>query len=305
MKIYYLYKIIFLCGSPEGRYYLGKRAYSGSNANEDSYAGSGAFPKMYYKYYGKKLNITYIKEILEYNETAKDNGLREKEIIGDLWKTDPLCMNRIAGGLGGEKFVEGSKIIQYDICGNEIARYNSQTDAYSETGILNTAISQCCLKKQSNAGGFIWRFDVDPLTESELNNLNFHSKPIKQYSMSGDFIKEWRSAKEASDSLKINEDSLSIVLNHKDKNRHSVGGFIWCYYNEEPTFNKKVNFIGKRKVFQYTKQEHEFIQEFESLKTAADAVRGHWQHIQKCCNGIKPSAYGYYWEFVNVDGWNW
>lgn len=84
MKIYYLYKIVFLCGYPEGRYYLGKRAYAGNNVEKDSYAGSGSFPKAYFKCYGKHLNVTYTKEILEYNENAKRNGVREKEIIGNL-----------------------------------------------------------------------------------------------------------------------------------------------------------------------------------------------------------------------------
>lgn len=303
--LYYIYKITFLCGSPEGRYYLGKRKYSREDVNKDSYTGSGAFPKEYFKCYGKIPNVTFIKEILEYNSDAKINSIRETEIIGDLWKTDPLCMNRIFGGLGGEEFVEGTKIIQYDLHGIEIARFDSQTDAYNATGVLNTSISQCCLGKTLEAWRFIWRFAHNPLTEEDLKQIELHSKPVKQYSLSGEFIKEWNTVKEAATELDINEDSINLICNHKSKTRHSAGGYLWCYYNEELIQNKTRTFIGKRIVKQFTKDSHEFIQQFNSLTDAAKAVNGCWQSIQRCCNGGRKSAYGYCWEFVNVDGWNW
>lgn len=303
--IYYIYKITFLCGSPEGRYYLGKRKYTGSDVSKDAYTGSGAFPKMYFKYFGKQLGITYIKEILEYNADAKINGIRESEIIGDLWKTDPLCMNKTVGGLGGEEFVEGSKVIQYDLHGIEIARYDSQMDAQSATGISHSSISQCCLGKNAEAGRFIWRFDVNPITTEELENLKFHSTPVKQYSMNGEFIKEWNSAKDVENELGINADSICSICNHKSKTRHSAGGFMWTFFNEELIIIKKKSFVGKRKVKQFTKDTHEFIQTFNSLSDAAKSVYGAWQHIQRCCNKIKPSAYGYYWEFEDCGEWNW
>ena len=65
----------------------------------DSYAGSGSFCYRYYKKYGKKEGITYIKEILEINPDKKTNHDREIKVIGDLWKTDPLCMNMLPGGV--------------------------------------------------------------------------------------------------------------------------------------------------------------------------------------------------------------
>ena len=111
-QVHYIYKIIFLCGKP-GRYYLGKH----SGQLDDCYAGSGSFCKAYYKKYGKKLGKTYIKEILEINPNKKVNALREKEIIGDLYKSDPLCMNFIKGMILGTMVSAGIAIAYTETMG--------------------------------------------------------------------------------------------------------------------------------------------------------------------------------------------
>lgn len=95
-KQHFIYKIHFLCGFPTGRYYLGKH----TGYVNDSYGGSGNFCKAYYKKYGKIEGETYIREILEINPSQEINSNREEIIIGDLWKTDPLCMNQCHGGWG-------------------------------------------------------------------------------------------------------------------------------------------------------------------------------------------------------------
>lgn len=81
---HYIYKIIFLCGYPTGRYYLGKRTYHGENLQNDKYYGSGNFCKAYFKKYGAVYGETYIKEIIEINPSYNINKIREKAIIGNL-----------------------------------------------------------------------------------------------------------------------------------------------------------------------------------------------------------------------------
>lgn len=76
-RFYYIYKISFLCGEPEGRYYIGKRTYFGSDIESDNYTGSGHFCSAYFKKYGSILGETYNKEILEINETQEINQERE------------------------------------------------------------------------------------------------------------------------------------------------------------------------------------------------------------------------------------
>lgn len=78
------------------------------------------FCKAYYKKYGKILGETYLKEIIEINPSEDINSLREKELIGNLYISDPLCMNMVAGGerIAIETNNSAKPVIQYDLKGN-------------------------------------------------------------------------------------------------------------------------------------------------------------------------------------------
>ena len=65
------------------------------------YAGSGKILKDYYSKYGKEKGKTYSFEILEKNNNTKTNAERENYWIGNLYETDPLCLNLKKGGDGG------------------------------------------------------------------------------------------------------------------------------------------------------------------------------------------------------------
>ena len=52
------------------------------------------------------------------------------------------------------------------------------------------------------------------------------NKPILQYSLSGEFIREWDSGKSASEELNINSGHISECCKGKLK---TCGGFIWKY----------------------------------------------------------------------------
>lgn len=55
-----------------------------------------------------------------------------------------------------------------------------------------------------------------------------NNKPIFQYDLEGNFIKEWIGQRKASDELKINQSSIWFVLNNKQK---TAGGYVWKYKN--------------------------------------------------------------------------
>ena len=130
MVIHYIYKIHFLCGYPSGRYYIGKHTHNGADLSTDRYTGSGVFCFHYFKKYGRKPGITYIKEILEINPSKKINDDRELFYIGNLSDDDPLCMNISIGKSGATHTV-----FQYSKKGEFIAKYDSECDAYKSIGI--------------------------------------------------------------------------------------------------------------------------------------------------------------------------
>lgn len=99
-KYHYIYKITCLCGKFKGHYYIGKRS-TNNNPESDGYYGSGVVITDYYKKYPPVIGETITKDILEFNDSLYDNCKREAVIIGDKYKTDPLCMNLMGGGLNG------------------------------------------------------------------------------------------------------------------------------------------------------------------------------------------------------------
>lgn len=293
MIIYYIYKIHFLRGFPSGRYYIGKHKHLGS-LNNDKYTGSGNFCKAYFKKYGKKEGITYIKEILEINPSEEINNEREELLIGDKYKTDPLCMNLVAGGEIGPINDYSRAVIQYDYYGNFIKEYPSQLEAAAAVNLkTSSSISNCCITKQGSAGGFVWRFKEDPAPT--IKDINAHSIPILQYNKSGDIITTFSSIIEASNMTGICTDSISGCCSHK---RKSGGGYIWRKFNDplDKSEIKTDNFWGKRKVKQFTSN-GKYIKTFDSLKEASMAINVSWQAIQRVCTGKRKTLRGYIWKY--------
>ena len=297
--IHYIYKIHFLYGYPSGRYYIGRHAHRGKTLENDKYTGSGDFCDEYFREYGRKEGITYIKEILEINPTHKINVDRETFWIGDLYKTDPLCMNKIPGGEGLQnlKDVASKPVLQYDLDGTLVKKYSSQSEAAEALNLKDSSgISKCCLSKNGISAGYIWRFDDDPITDITLCLKNIHSVPIICYNRDGIEVARYDSIKDASKQTNINDDAISKVTLHQ---RSSAGGFIWRKYGDPLDISeiKKMKFSGKRKVKQYD-MNWNFIKEYDSLKEAADATGAKWQAIQRVCLGNRQSTKGFRWEYV-------
>lgn len=297
--IHYIYKIHFLCGFPSGRYYIGKRTYKGSNLKNDDYTGSGNFCKEYFYKYKKLEGVTYIKEILEINPSWKVNRIRESIIISNLYKTDPLCMNLVAGGCGGDSSdVTDKEVIAYDELGKEVCKYKSVKNAAKSIGLKSyTSILNCCENRCLNklSGGFLWRFSDDPILDSEIKNINVRHKSVLQYDLDGTFIKEWNNIMSASVALNI--ESTSITACCKKKRRNSAGGFVWRYKKNplKPNEIKSLKFNKIVKILKYDLNDN-LVAEYDSLSSAADSVNGKWQSIQRVCDGKRNTSYGYKWK---------
>lgn len=94
-KYYYTYKITLLKGENAGHYYYGQHS---TNKLNDGYAGSGKLVSDYFEKYPKIEGVTYVKEIYAFYNSLKELNDAEYELIGDKYKTDPMCLNKRAGG---------------------------------------------------------------------------------------------------------------------------------------------------------------------------------------------------------------
>lgn len=50
------------------------------------------------------------------------------------------------------------EVVQYDLDGNFIKKFNSVADASKETGISKTCISRCCRNERPSTGGYTWNY---------------------------------------------------------------------------------------------------------------------------------------------------
>lgn len=269
--IHYIYKIHFLCGYPSGRYYLGKRTFKGKDIAKDSYSGSGNFCFAYFKKYGKIEGETYIKEILEINPSKKINARREKIVIGDLYKTDPLCMNLMPGGLTermNESHPNKNKVRQYNLNGDFIKEWDSISEAESELQINN--IGACCSKKRHIAGNSIWRYASEGLDHVDPREaLPGWSRAVYQCDLQGNIIAKYDQMKKTEESSGVKSKGIQECCAGRQQ---TAGGYIWKYVDPSyiSKYKRDLSKIGAIKVGLYNLN-WELEVTYESINIAAKA----------------------------------
>jgi hypothetical protein len=116
-------------------------------------------------------------------------------------------------------------VIQYDLKGNKIGEYESSNYVKEVLKIKN--VCNVIHKKRNTAGGYIWRFKGDELSEKEIKEIqNKHlrqeKKIVYQISKDNKLIKEWSSVNE----IKKIYPHINGVLSGR---RKTAGGYFWVY----------------------------------------------------------------------------
>ena len=92
-------------------------------------------------------------------------GLRQTA-YGFKWEYVNEELREDAKEVRANRKKSGIPVLQLDIDGNEIARYESATAAERETGFNRNKISACCHGKQATYAGFRWKFVSPPEQKS-------------------------------------------------------------------------------------------------------------------------------------------
>jgi group I intron endonuclease len=186
---------------------------------------------------------------------------------------------------------KGKAVCQLDTDLNFIKEYPSIKFAEKCTGIWESMVKGCCDKLigYKTAGGFVWIYkdDLKNLDKQEYKAWLKHEKlpkPVCQFSLNMDFIKEYPSIGDAGRQLNISYVDISVAASGKVFTSH---GYIWIFKEDyekmkhgEIPFRKPYIDSRYRRIIQYTLN-GEFIQEFESRIAAGQAI------------GVTPQAIGY------------
>lgn len=169
----------------------------------------------------------------------------EQKYIDEFGSASPNGYNMTTGG---QSFAINSsrKVCMAIDSGDIVMKFDSIRNAGEMTGIDEKTINHACNSKSHYGGGVFWYY-YDPSQNIDVGNnigtqskgkRNWIGKPsnqtswkhldnrkcIAQYSKDGDFIQEFRSLKEASESLNICYSTISSCAHGKKK---SAGGYIW------------------------------------------------------------------------------
>lgn len=192
--------------------------------------------------------------ILEFTDgfKVKDQALVEKEWMVYYKKKGMRLLNVTDPTMEVQQ--DPKAVLQFDLKGNFIAKYHSTWDAGKQFK-TKSKISECALGKIPTYKKHIWLYESPETTQilktrledyflakkaksERVRSLGFQhqsnldlgrknrNKPILQYTLKGDFVKEWNSQTEASKALNITQTNIGQALLGKLKKSH---GFIWKY----------------------------------------------------------------------------
>jgi len=231
---------------------------------------------LYQLYIIDNLSIPDISEKLKTSETTIFRNLKDYGIKKDkrIWKKQ--CAS-----------VPTKVVLQYDLQGNLIKEWESSVLVYKK---LKIKPERCCQGRTKTCKGFIWRYR-DEWFDLGLDKLDEQSRQVSQYDLSGNWLRDFNSIKEASKLNNINGGNIGSCCLGKYK---SVGGFIWRYKGEEAP--KKYSNKTIRGVLQYDLLGN-LIAEYDSLVEAANNTGSKSNCIQMCCVGKYKHSNSFIWKY--------
>jgi hypothetical protein len=193
-------------------------------------------------------------------------------------------------------------VTQYDLSGNKIKDWESLTAAARSLNFSGGTIGGCCRKELKTAGGFIWRFVGDELTQQETDNCrNIKLRRVAQYSLDGKVLLNiFNSLSGAARSINYKGSGIVSCCQGKQKN---AGKFLWRYVDDINNVPKEIippvpKHIIRRKVIKLDLNDVEICR-FNSIQEAAKITSTNRTTIICCCQGKNKLANGYKWKYAD------
>lgn len=120
-----------------------------------------------------------------------------------------------------------SPVVQLDLNGKYLNRYNSIAEAGRDNGIKNGNITSCIRNKKYFSSGYYWLYESDYLSGNyEINGCRISKFliPILKYDKNGNFIKKYNTIVDAS---KETKSSCTDILRVVNGERKSTYGYIY------------------------------------------------------------------------------
>ena len=128
------------------------------------------------------------------SEASRQTGVR-RNVIADCCHGGLVSYGEFSWHFSGNGSApdKGEPVIQFDLSGKEIARYDSIDDACKATGMHRSAIINCCHGRATSSQGFGWKY-ANGRKETRATGAPFK---VAQYDLNENLIAEYDSLTEA------------------------------------------------------------------------------------------------------------
>ena len=133
---------------------------------------------------------------------------------------------------------------------------------------------------------------IDKQREQQIE-MNLSGKKVYQYTMGGELIAEYKSAREAGRRTGIDCNSISKCCRGVNK---STNGFVWSHAPIEFT---KIEYNSTKKVCQLT-LDGTLIKVWESAAEVERCTKLKHTNISACCKGKHKTCGGFRWCYFSV-----
>lgn len=223
--------------------------------------------------------------IQKFNSMDKDHGFNL-----DSGGQHPKLSNETVKKL---KRISGKPVIQFDIYGNEVAKYQTIDEASKKCSIKKSSIIECCKFKRKLAGEFQWRFDCKNIDCMMLTDSN--KRNVLQFNKNGTFLKQYTSTAEASNVTGVAQAGIIYTCEHK---QNHAGGFIWRYITLDLSHCNYKHNAWENAIVAQLDLKGRVVNIFDTMKDGAKSIAINYCNISNACRGIQKTAGGYLWRYV-------
>lgn len=241
-------------------------------------------------------NFSY--EILEsFSDTDYDPDRLNKLEIYYIEKFDSYHngYNMNPGGHGGNGIMRRIPIRQYSLQGDFIKEFSCANEAARIINGNRGNILLCCRQQRNQSDGYQWRYaseNIDKLSDISLE-VTQYNRPVLQYDLQGNFIKEFSSLQEASEETGTQKATLCAVCKQVPQKK-TANGFQWKYKDND----KHIILNIDKSVYQIDKETNEIIKQFKTATEASKELKISRGSIGDCLSGRRKSAGGFKWIYI-------
>lgn len=216
-----------------------------------------------------------------------------------------ISENNHTKGKFGKDHPRAKKVYQYSLNGDFVKEWDALHEVKRAFN-LTECPDKCLTGKTLSYHGYMWFYEykgekIEPYTNNagKVQKIVL-AKPVYQYDIKGNFIKEWDIRNDVQKVFGIKTARISEACK---RNSHFFGEYFWFdTYQGDKINSAQPHKRAKRKILKLDRYTDAILEEFDSLTLAAISIKNNKEdksRISDCCNGRRKTAYDFKWSYKN------